>query len=167
MINVKDKTFEECQEFMPKELHQFIESNGVYFQLETATVPMLADCLLEGMNTMSTFYFHKGHIVTRLDYVESVDILVDNHFSEVADEKECEALRKMFSEKEQAILTLVEKNNFKWNYSQEIEDLHHWWDLSFDISDWNEEAYIECWKEISSFNSMLNEVCSNLGIKSY
>lgn len=153
---------------IPPVLRSFIEQRQTYLSENGESVE--ADVHDKEIPIGGTFYIPRNirrPIVTRFDYISSLKDLefevLRNHgniLQETADK-----LVKEFNDLEKEILKAVKDAGYKFKPSHGSGDgIQFWWDVIFDLENWNEDAFINIWRKLGDFESHLNVVYDKYGL---
>lgn len=147
---------------VPVVLRDFIRGRNDFLKTEEKQV--VADLWEKGSTVCSTLYIPKNKrekIVARLDLITSLDDLEHDYLRNRTDIDEDTANR--LSEEFKTLFKNIEKTVNEAGYQLSFShasgiDYYGWWDVSFNLEEWNEEQFLSIWNSFIAFDKRLSEV---------
>lgn len=154
-IKVNDTTIwshYEAPEYIkiPPALRPLVKKYETYMEVKTSDAITVVDLnhpeIFDGMSFYLPFNM-KDEMVARFDYFESIEAVIEELSDEGLSDKDLENLKEQLTAIEKEIITLAEQSNYKLCYSHNMGiNSYAWWDIRFQLDEWNEEVLLRIWK---------------------
>lgn len=152
---------------IPSQMREYIKNSSGLISSPEDDVTQVELGMKTGIATMIFSKDYSNIVSVKVDYISSVEEMVDFYMKDLLDEEDAEDIKNQLSNLQEEIVKIVIENNFKWTYSHKTTMFFASWNLEFNADDWDQEIYDLLIKKIDNFNQRAETLADAHGLGIY